>query len=271
VCLLFSFAAEARRHKKFKGVIIVNQILKLDGHVTRNGVDAPEYSGVKQGDILETPEKSAAVIRIPGLAILRMGSNTKLKLTQFNDRNEARFELLSGELLALFRRVGTHEVKLPKSTIKLHGTTFIVAIKDSKTEELRLDDGKIEVALRNPPAAEKPTPPPTPTPEPTAVPTPVASPLFHASLSAPATPTPAATPKIVASPTPTPSPTAGLPTEVTMTATTDPQFCEILDSGINLKPEHKLDDQQSEIRKVLTSRCRVSGRSATRTTSIGKV
>jgi len=247
VCFLFSLGAQARKHKKFKGVIIVNQILKLDGHVTRNGVDAPEYSGVKQGDVLETPEKSAAVIRIPGLAILRMGANTKLKLTQFNDRNEARFELFSGELLALFRRVGTHEVKLPKSTVILHGTTFLVAI--SKVESFRLDEGKIEITLRNPPPLPAKS---TPIIEPT----PVASPLYHASLSAAATPTLAVSKPATPAPTPmatsTPMPTAtpGLPTEVTLAATTEPHFCDVTDDGINLKPEHKLDAQQSEIKEL---------------------
>jgi hypothetical protein len=223
VNLFFTNIAEARRHKKFKGVIIVNQILKLTGTITRNGEDAPEFSGVKQGDVLETADKSSAVIRIPGLALFQMGPNTKLKLTQFNDRNESRFELFYGDFVALFRRVGVHEVKLPHGLLRLHGTTFFVlSPKDAKSDQICLEEGRIDVSVLE--SFVKPEPAPTA----------VGTPLYHASLSAAATPTGGTVP----SPTPTPAPTVQpvSSTSAQLTTTDEPKSCEVTAQGVDLNP-----------------------------------
>ena len=94
ICVsFFQVEAHAKKKKKFKGIIIVNQILKLSGTISVNGNPTPEYSGFKEGDTLETGEKSFAVLRIPGLAIYRLGPQTKIKLTKFSNRDNSKFEL----------------------------------------------------------------------------------------------------------------------------------------------------------------------------------
>ncbi len=154
VCWGIIFAessSEARRHRKFKGVIIVNQILHLDGSATNNGQPAPEYSGVKQGDLLATDDRSSMVVRIPGLGIYRLGPKSKFKLTSFSDRNESRFELLTGELLALYRRTGYHELKTPRGIISVHGNSTFVVTTESKSELICACDGKLHVQNMVPP------------------------------------------------------------------------------------------------------------------------
>jgi hypothetical protein len=241
--LIFSFLtgapAEARRHKKFKGVIIVNQILKLTGKLTRNGEDAPEYSGVKQGDVLETGDKSEAVIRIPGLLILQMKPNTKMKLTQFGNRDNSRFEILTGGVLFVFKRNGDHTLKLNRSTITIHQPTtfFVVSAQESKFDQLCLCDGKVGVEVREPLKkksniiiAETQAPPPNP--------------KAPAILKAENTPTLDSTPK--SSPTPSPTPTATATPEPTpastmeVTSNNENKQWEISEDGIVSKPEGKL-------------------------------
>jgi hypothetical protein len=242
VFLLFNGDAEARRHRKFKGVVIVNQILKLDGTITKNGVDVPEYSGVKQGDVLETGEKSQAVIRIPGLGIFRMGPKTKFILTQFNNRDSSRFSLQNGGLLALFRRFGDHEVILNQGVIKLQGTTFYaISPAGGKIDQVCLCQGKIKVVANESEDAE-------PTAEPTA---PKGTPLFKASLSAEVKP---GIVKVEPTAVPTAAPTA-LPTNpraLEIVSNGEHRQCEISQDGIVMKDKSTLIDlhPDSEIKEL---------------------
>ena len=142
---VFQGQAFARHKKKFKGVIIVNQILRLDGTLTVNGNPAPEFSGVKEGDILETGEKSYAVVRIVGLGIFRLSPLSRMKLKSFHNRDESRFELFGGEVFSVFKRPGTHEMKLPHSVVSLHQSIFIARTGGGDGDEIQLFDGKIEV------------------------------------------------------------------------------------------------------------------------------
>ncbi len=139
--------AHARRHRKFKGVIIVNQLLKLDGTATNNGQPALEFSAVKQGDVLTTGEKSSAVIRIVGLGIFRLGPKTTFKITRFSDRNESRMELIGGEVLSVYRRPGNHEFKTPRGIINFHSavTFFASGQSEAKSGFVCLCDGKINL------------------------------------------------------------------------------------------------------------------------------
>ncbi|CAM5999550.1 unnamed protein product [Sphagnum balticum] len=232
-------SAEARRRKKFKGVIIVNQILKLKGTIKRNGLDVPEYSGVKQGDLLETAEKSEAVIRIPGLGIFRMGPSTEFKLTQFNDRNESRLTLVSGSLLALYRRQGNHELTLNHSQIKIHGTTFLaLSPRDGKLDQICLCDGKITVSVYEP-KQRKPKGVATPAGVPAA--SPVASIAPSASPAVNVTPT-----LVMASATPTaaPSPPAqtAMSKELVVASKDEHKMCEVSAEGVELQTVNKLLD-----------------------------
>ncbi|MBK9293502.1 MAG: FecR domain-containing protein [Oligoflexia bacterium] len=158
-----SVDAEARRKKRrrSKGVVIVNQILKLSGTMSIDGKDVPEFSGVKEGNLLETGEKSYATVRIAGLLILKMSPQTQLKLTKFMNRDNTKFELLKGEVLFIFKRLGTHEVLTPKSKIIPIGnfasnTFFISNLTDG--DEIALWDGKIQVSsLKAPPVVNPET------------------------------------------------------------------------------------------------------------------
>jgi hypothetical protein len=142
---LFQSPALARRKRKFKGVIIVNQVLKLDGTMTLNGHPAPEFSGVKEGDVIETGEKSFAIIRIVGLGIFRMGPLARLKLKSFHNRDESKFELEGGEVLSLFKRPGSHEMDMPHSKLNLHQSVFIARVGNGDGDEVQLIDGRIVV------------------------------------------------------------------------------------------------------------------------------
>ncbi len=147
---LFSIAAEARK-KKFKGVIIVNQILKSAGTMTDNGTPAPEFSGVKEGDVLETAPASFAMVRIPGLGIFRLGAATKIKLTKFYNRDTSKFELFKGELLSVYKRLGQHEVKLPGATVYPNGNsnsnTFVTVAGEKNL--VGVWDGKLVIKAAN--------------------------------------------------------------------------------------------------------------------------
>lgn len=147
--------AKRKKRKKSKGVIIVNQILKLSGTMTIDGKDTPEFSGVKEGDTLETGEKSYAVVRIPGLVIFKMNPQTQLKLTKFMNRDITKFELTKGEALFVYKRLGQHDLITPKAKINPVGnsksnTFFVSNLTDG--DEIALWDGKIQVAsLKAPP------------------------------------------------------------------------------------------------------------------------
>lgn len=135
--------AHARRRKK-KVNYVVNQILKLEGIIANNGRPAVEFSGIKQGDVLETGPDSYAVIRVPGLGIFRMGPQTQLKMTKFMDRNETKLELIKGELLALYRRVGVHELKSANGVVSPKGATFhLTSRPGEKSDLLCLCDGRL--------------------------------------------------------------------------------------------------------------------------------
>jgi hypothetical protein len=255
LALTFVPQAHARRRHKFKGVVVVNQILKLEGRILRNGEDAPEFSGVKQGDLLETQDKSSAVIRIPGLAIFRMSPNTAFRLTKFNDRNESRFEVTNGAVLALFRRPGEHEFVLNHSVIKLHGTTFYaVTSREGKVDQLCLCDGRVTVDAKEnrkpssaPAKSAVPSAAPTATATVAAQPTPTKSPLFGTSLTAEGSPKPTPVP-----PTPTPAPTPKLPLEVVLSSNNEHKQCEISADGIEMKSGNSLRDLHgdSEVKEL---------------------
>ncbi len=160
ILLLDVSPAEARKHHKFKGVIIVNQILKLSGTITNNGTAAPEFSGVKEGDVLETGDKSSAVIRVPGLAIYRLGEKTKVRLTKFANRDHSKLQVFNGEVLILYKRLGDHEITTPQSSIVPEGAaaqTLGVRVRaadkpgDRSTDEISLWDGKIQIKSLNAP------------------------------------------------------------------------------------------------------------------------
>jgi hypothetical protein len=146
LCLTFISASSFAKHKKkFKGIIIVNQVLKLDGTLKINGNLAPEFSGVKEGDVLETGEKSVAIVRIVGLGIFRMSPKARFKLKSIHNRDESRFELIDGEVLSVFKRPGSHEVRLPHSLMSLHQGIFAGRVGNGDGDEVQLLDGKIEV------------------------------------------------------------------------------------------------------------------------------
>lgn len=196
VAMAVFFSAEEgaqarRRHRKFKGVIVVNQILKLSGTITNNGKPVPEFSGVREGDVLETGDRSYAVIRIPGLGIFRMGEKTKICLTKFWNRDKAKIELMSGELFSLFHRFGNHEVKLPRSTASLdeEATFYASTVVSDGSDDYCVCDGKVQIKAKEaeptvaaantpaPVAAATPASTATATPAPTPTPTPNVSEL----------------------------------------------------------------------------------------------
>lgn len=165
--------AEARRRKKYKGPIIVNQILRLDGTMTDNGAPTTEFAGIKEGDVLETGPKSSAVIRIPGLGIYRLGENTKVRLAKFGGRDISKFEVNKGDFLCIYKRLGSHEVSSLTASVHPNGNsasnTFWLSDLEKKSV-VALWDGKIDIKAKNAPAevpAQAPSPTPTPTPSPT--------------------------------------------------------------------------------------------------------
>lgn len=232
IILSFStLTAEARRHRKFKGVIVVNQILKLEGTITNNKNPAPEYSGVKQGDLLETGDKSAAVIRIPGLAIFKMDANTRFHLTSFSNRDESRFEVEKGTVLAVFRRAGHHVFKLSKGVLTLHGTTFLSRVTGDG-DEVCLCDGKLAVQLKN---EKRATASVTPSPSP------YTGPVISAE------PERGASPKLELKASPAPTPTAA-PTpvkEIEISSSNEHKQFLISDEGIVVKGLKLLDVHSS--------------------------
>jgi hypothetical protein len=205
---LYFLDAEARskrRHKRAKLNIVVNQILKLDGVLTRNGQPAPEFSGVKDGDVLETGERSVAIIRIPGLGLFRMGPQTKFRMTKFQGRDLTRLELLSGNLTVLFKRLGDHEMILPRGLIIPQGANFLASTNGKEVDDVVLCAGKIKVKAFN--AADEEEKVEQVKKKPTATP----------------------------APSPSPSPAEGLITELVLTSSGDVKHVQFVDEGIQTK------------------------------------
>lgn len=167
VALAMPSVGEARRKKKFKTPVIVNQILRLTGTMTINGDPTHEFGGVKEGDVLETGGNSWSIFRIPGLGIYYLGADTKVKLTKFSGRDVTKFELLKGNLLCIYKRLGTHEVHADDAVVIPAGNapsnTFWVSEQD-KDAAVFLWDGKIQIQSREthtapaPPIVASPTP-----------------------------------------------------------------------------------------------------------------
>ena len=236
--------AEARKHR-FKGVIVVNQILKLDGTINNNGKQAMEYSGVHQGDVLETGDKSTAVIRIPGLAIFKMYANTRLKLAGFNDRNESRFEIEKGSVLNVFRRPGHHVVTLSHGVLTLHGTTFLAKVSEND-DEVCLCDGKISALVKG---QKRKTASVTTTPTPTPTSTPVPPSTATSSTTNPnegptisAAPTPAPSAEVSPVPSPAPSPIY----EIEVSSSNEHKQFAITADGIEVKDLNLLNSHTNQ-------------------------
>jgi hypothetical protein len=164
---LMSEDGQARRRKRrSKGKVIVNQILKLDGTITNNGRPAVEFSEVKQGDLLETGASSYAVVRVPGLGLFRMGPQTQFKMTSFMDRNNTKLEITKGEVLALYRRMGDHELKSANGVVSPRlATLHLTSRPGEKSDLLCLCKGRLALpqiastASQAPPASASQTPP----------------------------------------------------------------------------------------------------------------
>lgn len=160
--LVFSFTdAEARRKKKkFKGPIIVNQILRLNGSMKINDTPTQEFAGIKEGDILETGENSWAIFRIPGLGIYYLGPQSKLKLSKFAGRDITKFDLEKGNVLSIYKRLGTHEVRANEAIVSPAGNSpsniFWVTSQDADSV-IYLWDGKVQIQASQP-EAQAPTP-----------------------------------------------------------------------------------------------------------------
>ncbi len=152
--LLDGTTAEARKRKRGpKLQVPANQVVKLEGTATVNGQPAVEFMGIKTGDEIETGEKSVAAVRVAGLGIFRLNEKTKLKLKQVGDRNNSVVELESGQVLALYRRLGNHTFVTPKAKFMIKEKTTLFASGD----EICLCNGSITTHF-SPKGAASPAP-----------------------------------------------------------------------------------------------------------------
>lgn len=140
--------SEAKRHKKFKGIVIVNQVLKLRGTLTNNGQQAMEFSGVKEGDLLETGPNSMAIVRIPGLLVMRLAEQTKVKLTKFGNRDRSQIDVIAGQVLFMVKRLGDHAFNFPEAVVKPQGAATQIFLIQAE-QGLGLWDGKIKISSKN--------------------------------------------------------------------------------------------------------------------------
>lgn len=143
--LISSNQSEGRRKRRAKLNLPVNQILKLEGQVQNNGSQAQEFSGVKDGDVLETSDKSFAIVRVPGLGLYRLGPKTKVKMSKFANRDETRVEVLTGEVFAMIKRLGSHSIQTPKSQMSSSQGFLALASNVGGEEEIAIYDGNVEI------------------------------------------------------------------------------------------------------------------------------
>ncbi|MDZ4676472.1 MAG: hypothetical protein SGI74_03095 [Oligoflexia bacterium] len=234
---LFSVDAEARKKKRSKLNIVVNQILKLDGTLTRNGEPAPEFSGVKDGDLLETGERSVAIIKIPGLGLFRMGSQTKFRMTKFQGRDLTRLELIGGDITVLFKRLGDHEMILPRGVIEPLGASFKASTDAKEIDNVVLCSGKLKLkaftkAEENERAAEA-------NPKPKGKKSSLTKINQTAIIGMPVVAAPVVT-TASATPAPTDTPSDKLPTEITLTLESESKYVQLVDQGLEIKPKGEI-------------------------------
>jgi hypothetical protein len=140
--LLFtSNFAEARkrtpRKSRSRGPIIVHRILNLKGVALIDGIQAPEFAGIKEGNLIETKADSMLLARMVGLGMFRLGENSQVKLLKYLNREKLRMEALRGDVLIFLRRPGDHQIIAGDQVITIQKDA-IVRIKMNQGEDAQI-------------------------------------------------------------------------------------------------------------------------------------
>lgn len=166
ICTLNVSTSEARGRKKRgpRGPIIVHRMVNMKGTVSIDGVQIPEFAGIKEGNLVETAADSMALFRIAGLGLFRLGEKSQIKIVRYTNRDKARFEIYKGEFLAFIRRPGEHQLVAGDKILHVTDEATIRIRMNGKVPEICTCSGSFKLESRNQSDSAKPTPLPSPEP-----------------------------------------------------------------------------------------------------------
>jgi len=177
--------AEARRRHRSRSrePVIVHRLLNLKGTALIDGKVAPEFAGIKEGNLIETKEDSYLIARMVGLGMFRLGENSRVKLQRFLNRDKLKMEALKGDVLVFIKRPGEHLITAGDQVITINNDAIVrIKVNDNHEAQVCACKGEFKSSARNS-ATESSTAAVTsspntaaPTPSPVAAQTPAAKP-----------------------------------------------------------------------------------------------
>ncbi len=133
--------------KEKSEVLVIGEIIFLDGDVSLNGASASIGDSARSGDILVTGPESYAEIQFGEAQILRASENTSLTL----NGSDSILELDSGALSVIQSKVkkltlnDTWDVSTPHAVAAVRGTTFYMQVENPDSTYFCLCNGRIDL------------------------------------------------------------------------------------------------------------------------------
>ncbi|MDH5716917.1 MAG: FecR family protein [Spirochaetia bacterium] len=147
--------SEKQKEKEFTGVFTF-----VSGTVLHNSHPAKVGMNVTQHDIIETNEKSGAIIQFEDSALITLKSNTKLDVNMLAKGEEGKAMInIAQNSGSTFSKItpnkSKYSIKTPTAVAGVRGTSFSVEVSEDKKTDIKLLQGKVAVKKTAPDAAKK--------------------------------------------------------------------------------------------------------------------
>jgi|GEM_PF-2356777 len=119
-------------------------VLRTQGRLTLNGQRLKPQTKILSGQTFSTGHRSTADLRIPNIAILRVGQKTRAYFVQQKD--QVTVELETGFIISRVKTGTPYTVHTAATTVEARGTLFIVKKESARATYVCLCQGKILIS-----------------------------------------------------------------------------------------------------------------------------